>query len=134
MRVSDYTVERYLTWARNYGEIESYKRLATAGRKWLIRLPAGTTTTIHGSDVDLLTGADGIVPDELALTSREALVFGYGLAVAGGRSETRRSFAAREWGWGHDGSYSNASEESEPESGQRPALPSRETDAPKEPS
>lgn len=99
MRVSDHTVERFLAWARNYGEIETWRRVATSGRKWLIRMPEGRTFTVDGGDVGLLTSSDGIVPDELVLTSREALAFGYGLAVAGGRGESRQDFAARERDW-----------------------------------
>jgi hypothetical protein len=102
MRVSDELVRRFLTWARNYGEIESFEQVTQAGRKWLVRLPKGTTVTVDGSEVGWLTGADGIVPDEMVLTSREALVFGYGLAIGGGRPETRRAIAAREWGWDDD--------------------------------
>lgn len=99
MRVNDYNVERFLAWGRNYGEIESYEKIAASGRKWLVRLPAGRTFTVDGGEVTWLTGPAGIVPDELVLTSREALAFGYGLAVAGGSAKTRREFAVREWDW-----------------------------------
>lgn len=98
MRVSDDTVVSYLNWARNYGEIQSFSQIAKRGRKWLVIMPEGVTFTKDGGDVGVLTGQDGIVPDELVLTSREALVFGYGLAVAGARVP-RRVTAERRWGW-----------------------------------
>lgn len=96
-RVSDEEVERYLIWGRNYGEIESFKRVADKGRKWLIVLPPGTTATASGMRPGFIEGS--IVPDQFVLTSREALSFGFGLAVAGARPETRDVVANREWGW-----------------------------------
>lgn len=95
MRVSDDDVRRALTWARNYGEIASYEALPERGRKWLIRLP-DVPITVQGGERRWLSND---VPVELVLTSREALAFGWGCAVAGARQEPRREFAAREWGW-----------------------------------
>jgi hypothetical protein len=83
-RVSEDTVHSFLTWARNYGEIESFKIVADSGRRWKIVLPE--------------VWSENMVPREFVLTSREALAFGYGLAV-GGASERRSDFASREWGW-----------------------------------
>jgi hypothetical protein len=99
MRVTDEIVRGFLTWAKNYGEIESYERIASAGRKWRITLP--TIATASGAPADDLTnyGSARVVPAEFVMTSREAVAFGYGLAVAGGRVETRATFAARKWGW-----------------------------------
>lgn len=96
-RVDDYEVDRYLVWARNYGEIESYERVAGKGRKWLIRLPAVAPVTASGMEPGW--SERSIVPQEFVLTSREALAFGFGLAVAGARSETRAETARREWDW-----------------------------------
>jgi hypothetical protein len=42
-----------------------------------------------------------VVPREFVLTAREALAFGYGVAV-GGRAERRADFARREWQWGEE--------------------------------
>lgn len=95
MRVSEDDILRALMWARNYGEIESFKVLPTPGRRYLIKLPADDIT-VEGGDPRLLSN---LVPGELALTGREALAFAFGCAAAGARQETRRSFAAREWGW-----------------------------------
>lgn len=97
MRVSEDDVRGFLTWGRNYGEIESYRSIATRGRRWAVSLPAGRIVTASGA----LPGwtETNLVPVEFVLTGREALAFGYGLAVAGASTETRQSFAAREWGW-----------------------------------
>jgi hypothetical protein len=97
MRVTDDMVRRYLVWARNYGEIESFSIAADSGRKWLIRIPEGTTATASGSEPGFIER--DIIPDELMLTSREALAFGMGLALAGSRSETRSTTSQREWKW-----------------------------------
>lgn len=100
-RVTDDLVHGFLVWARNYGEIESFERISERGRKWKIRLAAPVAA--KGNDTpDILDrmfgGAKRWVPQEFVLTSREALTFGYGCAVAGQR-EARRDFAKREWGW-----------------------------------
>jgi hypothetical protein len=88
----------WLVWGRNYGEIASYKRVTDAGRKWLVAIPEGVTITASGMEPGMIERR--IVPDELVLTSREALAFGMGLAVAGSRPDSRRVVAEREWGWG----------------------------------
>lgn len=97
-RVRDRDVESFLTWARNYTEIDSYKKLPnTTGRKWLIEIPNVEPVTASGSRPSWTEGR--VVPRSFVLTSREAIAFGYGLAIAGARPETRAVFAAREWNW-----------------------------------
>jgi hypothetical protein len=97
MRVNEDDVRSALSWARNYGEIASYRSIASSGRRWRIVLPA--VTTVSGAEPgDFLLGRP-VVPIEMVLTSREALAFAYGCAAAGVRPESRASFAAREWGW-----------------------------------
>jgi hypothetical protein len=86
-------------WARNYGEIVNWEKVASSGRKWRITLPAIATASGAVSDSITNWGEARIVPASFVLTNREALAFGYGLAVAGGRPTTRAEFAAREWGW-----------------------------------
>jgi len=97
-RVSEDTVRSFLTWARNYGEIESFSSVADSGRRWKIVLPDEVWS--NGPDPTLggFTPPENMVPREFVLTSREALAFGYGLAAAGVR-ECREDFASREWGW-----------------------------------
>jgi hypothetical protein len=68
-----------------------------SGRKWVIRMPDGQTITASGQEPGIIERS--IVPDEMVFTSREALAFGMGLAVAGARPMARSSFANREWGW-----------------------------------
>lgn len=97
MRVTDYEIERWLTWGRNYGEIASFRRVAARGRKWAITLPEGSTITASGAEPGFLERS--IVPDEFVLTSREALAFGMGLAVAGDRPFPREAVARTQWGW-----------------------------------
>lgn len=99
MRATDEMVRSFLQWARNYGEITNYELIASRGRKWKITLPAIATKTGAPSDDLTNFGASAIVPATLVMTNREAIAFGYGLAVAGSRPTTRREFAAREWGW-----------------------------------
>lgn len=94
-RVSEDAVRSALTWARNYGEIESYSVVAPSGRRWKVVL---APTPVSGA-TDGITLLSGVVPGEMVLTSREALAFAYGCAVAGAK-ERRAEFAAREWGWG----------------------------------
>lgn len=99
-RVTDEMVRGFLVWARNYGEVESFEKVATRGRCWKIVLPG--VRRAHGKSAPLLgimeDRPDRLVPTEMVLTTREALVFGYGVAV-GGAAERRSDFAAREWGW-----------------------------------
>lgn len=98
MRVTDDTVRSFLVWARNYGEITSFEKLPGGGRCWKITLPAGLGA--HGADGPLLGMRDPEreVPTEFVFTAREALAFGYGVAV-GGAAERRADVAARRWGW-----------------------------------
>jgi hypothetical protein len=97
LRVTDDAVDHWLVWARNYGEIESYKKIAERGRKWLVKMPEGVTITASGMELGFLER--NLVPDEIVLTNREALVFGMGLAAGGSRPTPRAEFAAKEWGW-----------------------------------
>lgn len=97
MRVSEDEVRHFLIWGRNYGEIESYRSVATRGRRWAVSLPAGRIVTASGMEPGWTERS--LVPVEFVLTGREALAFGYGLAAAGSRDEPRASFAKREWGW-----------------------------------
>jgi hypothetical protein len=101
-RVTDEMVAGFLRWGRNYGEVESFEKIAESGRKWKITLASPSTAAgpLHW----LFTGVNGerTVPQELVLTSREALVFGYGLATAGTWAQSRREFAMQEWGWEND--------------------------------
>jgi hypothetical protein len=90
-------VRNWLVWGCNYGEIESFKMVAESGRKWLVKMPEGVTITGSGMAPGWLE--DRIVPNELVLTNREALVFAMGLAVGGSRPTTRAEFAAKEWNW-----------------------------------
>jgi hypothetical protein len=94
-RISDEDVQRGLVWARNYGEIESYKQIAPRGRKWLIRTSVQTTP----SGQQLGWTEQHAIPTELVFTSREALAFVYGLAIAGTRHGGRQAHAAHEWNW-----------------------------------
>lgn len=97
MRVSDDMVRGFLTWARNYGEISAFEKLEGGGRCWKIELTAPICA--HGADTaGFMASPQRTVPIEFVLTAREALAFGYGVAV-GGASERRSEFAAREWGW-----------------------------------
>jgi hypothetical protein len=89
--------ERWLIWARNYKEIESFKKVGPRGSKWLVKMPEGVTITASGMEPGFIERS--LVPDEFVLTNREALVFGMGLAAGGSRPTTRDEFAAREWGW-----------------------------------
>lgn len=95
-RVKDDDVASALIWARNYGEIESYTLIAPSGRKWLVR--TAVQTTIRGDEPGIGLMAAAPVPSNLVFTSREALAFAYGLAIAGAH-HGRQAFAAREWDW-----------------------------------
>jgi len=97
-QVTDYMVEGFLVWARNYKEIDEFVKVAERGRKWRIRLPLGHPP-ITASGLPVGWTENRVVPTEIVLTNREALAFGFGLAVAGARTELRSDFATREWGW-----------------------------------
>lgn len=97
-RVTDDMVRDFLIWAKNYGEIASYQKIADSGRKWKIVLPEVVeASNFHNalSIINIVT-PERLVPVEIVLTSREALVFGYGLAVAGARG-SRAAFAKEHW-------------------------------------
>lgn len=95
MRATDEMARSALTWARNYEEIESFEMIASAGRKWRVRLRGAV---LVGSGLWLTGRPQEAVPDELILTNREALAFAYGCAV-GGSAHGRAEFAHERWGW-----------------------------------
>lgn len=101
IRISDEQVEHSLTWARNYGDVKSWDRTGQRGAKWLIQITRQATTS--GLPVGGLLGARplDVVPLNLALTSRQVLLFCYGLAIGGERGEPR-SKQREEWGWTED--------------------------------
>lgn len=92
-RVTDEIVRSVLTWARNYGEIASFKSIAPRGRRWQVTLPK---ERIVGSGF-WITGAKDVVPEVMVFTSREALAFAYGCAAGG--IHDRAAFAREKWGW-----------------------------------
>jgi hypothetical protein len=97
MRVTDDEVRRWLAWARNYDEIESWESVARRGRRWLIRLPdTGTPVTASGMEPGWLERS--VVPTELVLTGREVIAFCMGAAVARSQPRTARE-KQKEWGW-----------------------------------
>lgn len=86
-RVTDDMVRHWLDWARNFGEVVAYRVGSGSARRFRVRVPPGITN--DGSPFRLrqglfdITGHDenDVVPAELMLTAREALVFGMGCAV-----------------------------------------------------
>lgn len=98
-RITDEQVIHSLTWARNYGDVESWKRIAKSGPKWLVRFsfPEPMTFDYHGpmspfeSNTNFLMAPrpEDIIPREMVLTNREALLVCYGLAIGGERPEAR---------------------------------------------
>lgn len=100
MRVTDEMVRGWLAWARNFGEVVSYRAGSGSGRRFRVRVTPGIT--INGDPfrpkegILDLTGHDAgdVVPAELMLTAREALLFGMGCAV--GRTA---ALADREHEW-----------------------------------
>src|SRR4051812_23991071 len=94
-RVTDSMVGDWLIWARNFGEIVAYNdgrgpyKYARKGesRRFRIRLTPGVTrdgTPFRPKEgiLDIFGhGPENVVPSELMLTAREALVFGMGCAA-----------------------------------------------------
>lgn len=94
MRVTDAMVEHWLVWARNFGEIVAWRtgrdgrvEGRRSARRFRVRLTPGIT---YNGDpfrpkegiLDIFGHApEDVVPAELMLTAREALVFGMGCAV-----------------------------------------------------
>lgn len=93
-RVTDAMVEHWLIWARNFGEIISYnsgrgpyRYVRGQSRRFRVRVTPGITA--NGAPFRLKEGifdilghaSEDVVPSELMLTAREALVFGMGCAV-----------------------------------------------------
>lgn len=117
-RVTDDQVQHMLAWARNYGDVTEYKRVAKSGAKWLIKLAlrgvscenSGVINAewIEKADLgDLMLGPrkQDIVPQEMVLTNREVMLLCYGLAAGGERTFPRSAYRDR---W-------NAGEKFEPE-------------------
>lgn len=94
MRATDEMVRDALIWARNYEEIESYRLVATRGRKWEVKLPSAL---VLGAGFFRGRPQDE-VPAVLVPTNREALAFAYGCAAGGERGPRQRK--RDEWGWG----------------------------------
>jgi hypothetical protein len=94
-------VEHWLLWARHFGEIigwdngkgELWSTPVKGSRRWRVRLTPGVTADgqpfrAQEGFLDILGHKpEDVVPNELMLTSREALVFGMGCAV--GRASAR---------------------------------------------
>jgi hypothetical protein len=101
VKVSDADVRRALTWARNYGEIESFEAIRPDGRKWVVRTNVQTTVNgdVRATPPRHTTLDHHVVPSELVFTSREAIAFAYGLSIAGAYHGGRQAHARREWGW-----------------------------------
>jgi hypothetical protein len=87
VRVRDALVQPWLTWARNFGEVVAWQTTPGAGRRFRVRVTPGITHDgmpyrPKGGILDLRGhGPEDVVPAELMLTAREALVFGMGCAV-----------------------------------------------------
>lgn len=101
MRVTDAMVRGFLHWAHSYREIESFEKLEGGGRCWKIVLKASVWAYAADGQWWVMNRPERRVPEEFVLTAREALAFGYGLAI-GGASERRADFARREWQWGEE--------------------------------
>jgi hypothetical protein len=91
-RITHTQVDHWLAWARNYGEIIDFQKIANKGRMWMIEVEPGIRTTAMdsptGRGVGGLIDFGGIdpatvVPEVMVLTTREAFMFGMGCAVAG---------------------------------------------------
>jgi len=95
MRVTDNLVRTWLGWARNFDEIESWKKIAPRGKKWFIKVPLGIRRGRQDVPLSPWFDRDGVVPAELVLTSREALLFALGCAVGGARE--RATWTQEDW-------------------------------------
>lgn len=95
VRVTDELVRKWLVWAYNYEEIESYEAIRVGRRRmWKIRIREG----IRKNAMEPLFRPrwDDIVPSEIVLTTGEALAFAMGCAV-GGTSKDRREWTPEDW-------------------------------------
>lgn len=104
-RITHEQVRSYLQWARNYGEIIDFQKIAKSGRCWMIEVEPGirpmATDSPTGRGGDLLMDFGGVdartvIPEVMVLTTREALLFGWGLAVAG-LGKPRTEFGDDDW-------------------------------------
>lgn len=93
-RATDGMIQGFLLWAVNYEEIISFTKIAPyKGRCWKIVVPEG----IYANAMNLSWRfPEQYVPSEMILTAREALAFGYGLAIAGS-SRDRRDWTQADW-------------------------------------
>lgn len=87
MRVTDDMVRGWLTWARNFEEVVSFRIGKGAARRFKVRVPAGITRDGHPfrpkEGMLDITGHDAgdVVPAELMFTAREAMAFAMGCAT-----------------------------------------------------
>jgi hypothetical protein len=113
-RITDEQVAHSLQWARNYGDVESWERVAARGAKWLVVL--SRQHTISGMrEIGGWIGARPIdlVPREIVLSNREVLVLCYGLAIGGERPEPREK-QRDAWGWNDSDEPTSEQKEIEP--------------------
>jgi hypothetical protein len=87
MRVRDDTASDWLVWARNFGEVVAWRIGRGGPRRVRVRVPPGITRDgmpfrPKRAILDFMGhGPDDVVPAEMMLTVREAIVFGMGCAV-----------------------------------------------------
>jgi hypothetical protein len=108
-RVTDEMVVHALSWARNYGDVEKWRKIkrpkGERGPKWVVILALSKTVSADGTGpitaqtleetpALLLPRSADIIPRELALTNREVILFCYGLAAGGEREEPRSAYRA----------------------------------------
>lgn len=103
-RVTDDQAVHMMTWARHYGDIESWKRIGKSGAKWLVKFTFKGTLSSEASgpikQEDFQTWADfmlgprqqDLVPNEMVLTNREVMLLCYGLAIGGERKLSRHLY------------------------------------------
>lgn len=97
MRVTEAVLRSWLNWARNYGEIESFRSIAPRGRRWLIHVHSGITHNGYPlSDGLMGHRAENVVTERLLFTSREAMAFAMGCAV-GGAARARGEWTQEDW-------------------------------------
>jgi hypothetical protein len=100
-RVTDTTITDWLVWARNFGEVVAYRVGSGRARRFRVRVTPGITRNgaplrPKGGLLDFFGHTEeDVVPAELMLTAREALVFAYGCAV--GRAAALADGEQEEW-------------------------------------
>jgi hypothetical protein len=103
-RVTDEQVLHALAWARNYGDVVEWTRVAKRGPKWLVKLAQQGVTIEYSGRLDAATLAEtswflgpraaDVVPNELVLTNREVLLLLYGIAAGAERPVPRADYRA----------------------------------------